>query len=413
VRIALVTQYFWPETFSINDMVKELVHQGHTVDVYTGKPNYPEGDVFPGYGEDDAIEEYYEDNIRVFRSPLRARRAGGAGNLFRNYLSFVWNGIRYFPGAMKGHRYDLIFVFTLSPITSVIPAIFLKWRFRLPLVIWVLDLWPQSLEATGYVRNPLVLRGVGLLVKFIYCCSDVILVQSKAFVGAVSKYVPRKKIEYFSNFSRDFLREKHQSISTVSQVILNEIKQHFSIVFTGNVGTAQAIDTLLDAAELLQDIPDFRLVVVGSGSLSEWLNKEIEERNLLNVMTVGRYPSSDMPVFLSHATGALVSLKHSDVYAQTVPAKIQTYMAAGIPIVASLNGEGARVINEAGAGLTCNAEDVVALVGCIRQLYEMTSEERDTMGRSGRLYFLENFELSGQAERLTNILNRVIQTRSL
>lgn len=412
MRIALVSQYFWPESFSINDLVEALVAQGHSVEVFTGKPNYPDGEVFPGYSAQGCQEEVFAGQVPVHRVPLRARGKGGAANLARNYLSFVWHGLRHFPRQARGKQFDVVFVFSLSPITAAIPAIYLKWRLRTPMVMWVLDLWPDSLSATGFVRNKAVLAGVGLMVRAIYACADRVLVQSRAFIDAVARHADPSKITYYPNCAREMpLTPAAQT--EVSPTLLEEIQRHFSIVFTGNLGTAQAVETLLDAAERLHHLPDVRLVLVGSGSMSAWLAEQKAARGLDNVILAGRYPASEMPQFLSRARGLLVSLKRSEIYAQTVPAKVQSYLSAGKPIIASLDGEGARVVTEAGAGLACPAEDAVALADCIARLHGMSDPQRAELGAAGRAYFLAHFELTGQATRLAALLRSQVQGDSV
>lgn len=408
MKIALVTQYFWPESFSINDLAKTLAEQGHTIEVFTGKPNYPDGQIFPGYDAAGCSQENYGPGIKVNRVPLRPRGSGGAKNLLLNYLSFVFNGLRYFPGLIKGKDFDVIFVFTLSPITSVLPAIYLKWRLKKHLAIWVLDLWPESLRATGFIQNKWILAMVGCLVQAIYALTDTILVQSQAFVTAVSRYADSRKIIYYPNSYKDAPLRPIEA-TKIPPELLELLENHFCVVFAGNLGTAQAVETLIAAAQRLRHLTDFRLILVGSGSMSAWLEQQKMELGLDNVVLTGRYPAEEMPQFFHRAKALLVSLKRADIYAQTIPAKVQSYLAAGRPIIAALDGEGARVVLDAKAGLVCAAEDVDGLVGCMENLYGMPAMSRDAMGRAGRNYFLENFEMARQAIRLVDILQSRIE----
>lgn len=401
MKIALVTQYFWPESFTINEIVSVLEEQGHTVEVFTGKPNYPEGVIFPGYTSEGEQVEMFADSIQVNRAPLLPRGKNSAKKLIKNYFSFVWNGLRYFPRFAKGKEFDVIFVFTLSPITSVIPAIWLKWRMKKHLAIWVLDLWPESLSATGYVKNKLVLKLVEQLVKGIYACADTILVQSHAFIEAVGKYADKRKIFYYAN---SYLEPQAEEKPEVSAELCKTLENHFSVVFAGNLGKAQALPTLLDAAENLRDLPDFKLVLIGSGSMSDWLKEQKESRSLDNVILVGRYPSSHMPAYFAKAACLLVSLGKDDILARTVPAKVQSYLAAAKPLLASIDGEAARVIHEAGAGLASEAENADELAKNIRTMYYLSEDERSVMGHNARRYFLEHYEIHKQVRKLTDLL---------
>ena len=182
MRILLVTQYFWPESFIINQLVTALSKKGHHLVVLTGKPNYPEGEVYPGYQKYGVQHEMMGD-IQVIRVPLRPRKSANAIALILNYFSFIWSGLIRFPFLVKNQQFDEILVFAPSPITSAIPAILLKYLKGAHLTIWVQDLWPESLFATGFIKNKFVLKSVGFLVKFIYAAADTLLVQSKAFIN--------------------------------------------------------------------------------------------------------------------------------------------------------------------------------------------------------------------------------------
>lgn len=407
MRILVVTQYFWPESFIINDVVRALVAQGHHVEVLTGKPNYPDGVVFPGYVADGCERESFGDGIPVYRIPLRPRGKGGAKRLVLNYLSFVWSGLRYSPGLLSGRRFDAILVFAPSPITSAIPAIWLKWRMKAHLALWVQDLWPESLSATGFVRNRLVLRLVGTLVRVIYACADTLLVQSNAFRGAVAQYAHPRKIVYYPNCLGD-VGPCAGPAGPASTALIATLSAKFSIVFAGNLGAAQSLETIVGAAERLRNLREVQLVMIGSGSRADWLEQQKTTRNLENLVLAGRFPPEDMPAFFSCAGALLVTLKQEEIFSYTIPSKIQAYLAAGKPILAALDGEGARIVEEAAAGLTCSAEDAEGLAQCIKRIYQMTGEERERFGESGRAYFLEHFELQRQAGRLVEILNQRI-----
>jgi glycosyltransferase involved in cell wall biosynthesis len=403
MRIAVVSQYFWPEPFAINDLVRTLAEQGHTVDVYTGKPNYPDGLLYAGYSQPDVQIEPFVPGVMIHRVPLRPRGKSGAVNLVRNYFSFVWNGCRYFPGLAKDKKYDVIFAVNLSPITAVIPAIRLRRLLKVPLVMWVLDVWPDSLQATGYIKHPLAIKMIGQLVRWIYSKADRILVQSRAFIAPVGKYAGTDKLLEYAASAPDMPTTLPDD-GGIPADVLSLLEQNFCVVFTGNLGRAQALDVLLDAATLLQDIPDFKLVLVGSGSLSEWLQEQKQQRKLDNVVLTGRYPPAAMPQFLVRSKALVVALSAQSIFAQTVPAKIQTYMAAGKPIVASLDGEGARVIQASGAGLNSPAGNAEQLAENFRRIYNMTPDKRSALGQAGRAYFLENFEIQAQAKKLVQLL---------
>ncbi|MDH4607316.1 glycosyltransferase family 4 protein [Pseudomonas sp. BN102] len=412
MKFLLVSQYFWPESFIINDLVRKLVEQGHEVVVATGKPNYPNGDVFPGYTAKGIQRERFAESVELLRVPLWPRGQGGALNLALNYLSFVATGLLCLPWLLRGRKFDAILVFAPSPITQVIPAILLKWLKRAHLAVWVQDLWPESLAATGFVRNPKVLKAVGWMVRGIYACCDTLLIQSRAFADPVARYARREKLVYYPNSIA--AEPAVDTAETVPDELCRELEQSFSVVFAGNIGTAQAIETLVGAAELLRAEEGLRLVLVGSGSKLDWVRERKQALKLDNLTLAGRFPMSTMPHIFERASALLVSLRDEEIFAYTIPSKVQAYLAAGRPVIASLRGEGARVVEEAGAGRICEPENARALADSILALKAMTPAEREAAGRSGRAYFNEHFDMDRQVKRLVEILgSRATEARGV
>jgi glycosyltransferase involved in cell wall biosynthesis len=404
LNLLIVTQYFWPESFIINDLVKTLRDQGHTITVATGKPNYPEGRIFDGYQAAGTVRETYDGNIDVVRVPLAPRRAARALDLIRNYASFAWNGYRLFPALVKGRRFDAILVYMPSPITGAIPAMSIKRATGAHVAIWVQDLWPESIAATGHIRNPLVLRLVGRMVRWIYRSADTLLVQSHAFADAVARYAHRDKIIYYPNSIRTPADDPGAD-ALLPPDLVRALDDEFAIVFTGNLGTVQDTPTIIDAARILQERRSpIKVVLVGSGSMSDWARKRAAELGLHNLLFIGRLPTAAMPAIYRRAGGLLVTLKDVDALSQTVPSKMQAYFAAGRPVVAALRGEGARVLREAGAGLACAPENPAALADTMMALFEMSEADRRQLGAAGRSYFDRHFEMEGQAARLVEIL---------
>ena len=402
MRLLILSQYFWPESFIINDIVRMLDEQGHDIVVATGKPNYPDGEVFEGYRAGGTQRERYLNKVDVLRVPLWPRGKGGAKNLILNYLSFVLAGLLFLPWMLRKREFDAILVFAPSPITQAIPAILLKWLKKAKLALWVQDMWPESLAATGFVRNPHLLKAVGWMVKAIYRSCDTLLVQSRAFIEPVARYAEREKICYYPN-SMDV--RPPAALLPIPSELSELLEKHFCVVFAGNLGTAQALRTLVQAAVHLRDDPQIRLVLVGSGSRLAWLKAQQQIYGLDNLVIPGRFPMEAMPQILERASALLVSLNDEEAFAQTIPSKIQAYLAAGKPIVACMNGEGARVVCEASAGLVSPAEQVLPLVANIRCMKALGDAERKEMGDSGRAYFDVNFDMSRQVQVLVEYLD--------
>ncbi len=389
MKVLIVSHYFWPEQFRINDLALSLKQRGHEVTVLTGMPNYPGGELFDGYGWWRRRREVYE-GVSVCRVPLFLRRQGRGWQLALNYLSFVLFGSLLAPWYFREHDFDVIFVYEPSPFTVGIPAVVMRRLKRAPILFWVQDLWPESLEATGAVRSGAVLGAVGKVVRWIYRHCDRVLVQSRGFIEpAVAAGACRERIHYLPNWAEDFYRPVDVEESAAER---EELPEGFRIVFAGNMGEAQSLETVLAAAQQVNDLPDIRWVMIGDGRRRQWFEAEIKRLGLSRSFTFpGRKPAESMPRYFALADALLVTLRDEPVFAQTIPSKVQSYLACGRPVVAALNGEGAAVIRQSGAGLAADAGDAAGLADAIRQLHAMTPAERDAMGAAGRLFFENEF----------------------
>ncbi|WP_309680834.1 glycosyltransferase family 4 protein [Polaromonas sp.] len=404
MKVLVLSQHYWPETFRINEVVESLQQAGCSVSVLTGQPNYPDGAIFPDYRAMGMGPQLHEAGYMIYRVPVSPRRQGRAMQLISNYLSFLVSASLVGPWLLRGQHFDVIFVYGISPILQAIPGVVLKRFKRAALVTWVQDLWPQSLQATGFVRDRRILALVGGVVRWIYRHSDLLLVQSRGFVSVVQAMASKTPIEYHPNPGELAFGQALPAGAPAFR-----LDPGFNVVFAGNMGTVQALDTLLQAAELLLPHLNVRLVLVGSGSRSEWLRQQIAQRGLLNVHLPGRFEPEDMPGILAQASALLVSLTSGPILSQTVPSKVQAYLAAGRPIIASLDGEGARVVEEAGAGLACPAEDAPALAQVILRLRAMPEAELKRMGDSGRRYYQQHFEPTMLAKRLVQHFEKLVR----
>ena len=386
MKLLIVTQHFWPEGFRINDVATTIHEKGVEVSVLTGKPNYPKGKIFEGYRAGGCVEESYHD-ISVNRIPLVGRSNGGL-RLALNYLCFIFSGLFCGPWLLRKKKFDVIFVYGTSPILQAIPALFLGWLRKKPVVVWVQDLWPESVSATGYIKNKCVLAMIGQVVRFIYRHTDLLLTQSRAFVVPVSAMASGTPVRYFPNS----VDESFALPGSGAKVEIAGMDTGFRVVFAGNIGSAQAVEVIVEAAARLQAYPDIRFVVVGDGSRREWMAQQKKARQLHNLFLPGRFPIECMPDLMQNASALLVTLADEEIFAATVPNKVQAYMAAGRPIVACLNGEGGRLIEEAGAGIAVPAEDAEGLAVAIMKLYRQDEKERKQMGDNGRAYFRLHFD---------------------
>lgn len=394
-----MSQYFWPENFRINDLVKAWVQRGHDVTVLTGIPNYPVGKVFDAYRDQPGAFAEYE-GAEVLRVPMLPRGTGGL-RLVLNYLSFVLGACSFGTWRLRGKPADVIFVFEPSPVTVGIPAVLLGKVKQAPIVFWALDLWPETLAAVGVVRSPRLLGWVGYMVGFIYNRCTLVLGQSRGFLGSIARYCDDiSKIRYFPSWAEDVFADGN--VMPAPEV--PEWIDGFTVVFAGNIGEAQDMPAVLDAAERLKDNDRIRWIIVGDGRKSDWLQSEVVRRGLdKQVVLPGRFPVERMPSFYAHADALLVSLKRDPVFSMTIPGKLQSYLMAGIPLLGMLDGEGAAVIRDAQAGLTCEAGDGAGLAQAVLALAAMPTAERKHMGLNGREYAQQEFgraQLMGRLEAL-------------
>jgi glycosyltransferase involved in cell wall biosynthesis len=388
MRILVISQYFWPENFRINDLVLALGDRGHHITVLTGEPNYPSGEIFHDYlCNKDSFRNFF--GVTVIRVPVIARGKNKI-KLALNYISFILSASFIGPWKLRGEEFDVIFVYEPSPITVGIPAAVMRSIKRAPMVFWVLDLWPQTLRAVGIFKSPILLNLVGQLVKIIYSQCDLILAQSKSFIEHIKYYSPTNvPVQYFPNWAESVFDST--SITPASEI--KHRTDSFTIVFAGNIGVAQDFPAILDAAELLKFEKKIHWIIVGSGRMHTWVSKEVERRGLQSQFELlGSFPLERMPSFYAHADALLVSLRDDPIFAMTIPGKLQSYLASGVPVIGMISGEGADIINEYQVGLCAPAGDFNELAKLVLRMSKMSEEQLIEMGKHGKQLYEQQFE---------------------
>lgn len=390
MKILIVSQYFWPENFRINDLCAQLVKRGNDVTLLTGKPNYPTGVVFSEFKENPSAFNQYA-GCEVIRVPMTARGNSGRLKLIINYFSYVFSASLLGAWKLRRQSFDVIFVYEPSPVTVCLPAIFIKKLKKIPVVFWVQDLWPETLESLGVVRSGRLLGWIGKLVSFIYNHCDLILGQSRAFYGGIARYCDAKeKIKYFPNWAEEVFKEN----GAASVPKIATFKDDFKVLFAGNVGDAQDFPAILSAAEIIKNKKiKAKFFIIGDGRMFDWVSKEISRRQLNDyVYLLGRHPLDTMPAFYATADVLLVTLKESLVFSMTIPAKVQSYMTAGKPIVTMLSGEGSRVVSEHRCGLVTESGDYEGLARNIIKMSNMAEAELEALGNNARAYADREFD---------------------
>ena len=399
MRILLVTQNFYPEGFKSNDVAFELAKRGHDVTVLTSLPNYPEGNIYDGYGVFRKRREWV-NGVNIYRTLVIPRRRGSGIMLALNYLSWAFCAVFWALWLAIFHRYDAILVHQTSPVTQGVPALVVKWLQRKPMYFWVLDLWPESLHAAGNINNKYVLNFFSWITKLMYQNSKKILISSKGFKESiVSKGNFEDKIVYFPNWAECVF-------SSAKPYNIPPLPKGFKVMFAGNIGEAQDFESVMETALLLKDRNDIKFIIIGDGRKKEWVNNYVKENSLEGtVFIMGRYPLEAMPTFYSQADAMFLALKDEYIFSLTMPAKIQTYMASCKPIIAMINGETKRVIEEAGCGFSCASGDFHNFAECIVKCAEMPKEQLGKLSQNGYNYFLKNYRFDSCMDNLCNILS--------
>ena len=385
MKILFVSQYFYPETFKGNDIVFDFIKRGHEVTVLTAKPNYPNGDFYQGYSFFGKREEIIQ-GAKIIRTPVYPRKNGKGIHLIINYLSFIF--FSYFTCMFSVKvKFDVIFIQQLSPVTMALPGLWLKKRKKAPVYLWVLDLWPESILAASNFKNGKIVQLIDRLVKYIYNNSDVILISSNYFKDSIVEKLKNKSKEviYFPNWAEDIFTK-----TSLGELSIPDLPNGFNIMFAGNVGESQDFETILKAAELTVS-DGVNWVIVGDGRKMDWIKNEIKVKKLRNIHLLGRHDIETMPHFFSKADAMLVSLKDEAVFALTVPAKIQAYMASGKVILGVLNGEGNKLINDSKCGYAVSAGNFLALAEKAIDLKKLTTESKQEMEFNSKAYYENNF----------------------
>jgi glycosyltransferase involved in cell wall biosynthesis len=384
MNILIVTQYFYPEDFKVNDIAFDFIQRGHKVTVFTAKPNYPKGRFYNGYSFFGKSNEII-NGVEIIRIPIFPRFNGKGKYLIINYLSFLLFSFIY-KHRVKG-EFDVIFSHLPSPLISALPAIWFKKKFNAKLYLWVLDLWPESLQANSNIKDGFLIKTLNKLINYIYNKSDVILISSKFFEKSIlEKGINNNiKIKYFPNWAEDiFINEKIENVS------LPKIKEGFNIMFAGNIGDSQDFDSILEAAKLTKD-DNINWLIVGDGRKLTWLKIEIQKHSLNNVYLLGRYPLNLMPSLFKIADAMLVTLKNNPIFSLTVPAKVQAYMASSKIILGMFNGEGQDLINKSKCGYAVSAGDFIGLCENIKKIKKLSPEEKNQMELNSKEFYLDNF----------------------
>lgn len=371
MKILFVSQYFYPENFRINDLAVRLTEKGHEVTVLTGIPNYPKGRFYEGYDLNHKRREKYK-GVKINRVPVIPRKRGKIW-LCLNYLSFVIMGCIK-AAKMKKTDYDVIYAFGTSPITQALPALIMKKRAGTPVILNVQDLWPDNVIAITGLKNKAAIKLIDIMVDGIYNACDVILGTSHSFVKAIRSRKNLKeprKVGYWPQYSV-VEKSREQRRDLLPEGV-------FNIVFAGNVGEGQGLDYAIEAADILREkaVSNFCFHIFGDGRAKERLSALVRDMNLdEKVLFHGSVPEGEIPGILNTADAALLILNSSPIFEKTLPAKLQTYLACGTPVVACVGGEAKIVIEKNKVGVCATEMSGQGLSEAVMTMMNMSAEEK-------------------------------------
>ena len=400
-RILVVTQHFWPENFRINDIVEGFLQDGLEVDVLCGLPNYPKGEWFDGYGPHGPWEEHY-GTAQVFRAKELPRKGNTSVNIFFNYVSwplYAWAALKRLPGG-----YDAVFCFNTSPVLMCWPAIRYAKKHKIPFTNYVLDLWPENLYSVLPVQNKLLRRLAQGVSDYLYKKADRLIAMSEPLQQRLCQRTgkPKSAVAAIPQYCEDFYAVPQRDAELEAR-----FSGRFNLVFTGTFTPAQSLDMVLRAVLQARSMgaEKLHLLLVGDGMSRESLQDLARELNAGDAVTFyGSVPAKEVPKFTALADALLISLSDSPDLGLTVPGKLASYMAAGKPILGSMNGAGFAVVQQSGGGLASPACDQQALAENMVKLYTMDSARRAALGTKAKKYYLAHYRRAELLRRLETFI---------
>jgi colanic acid biosynthesis glycosyl transferase WcaI len=402
LRVLLLSQYYEPEPFKGDVLGGELVRRGHRVSAVTGFPNYPLGRIYDGYRQRPWAWEDRE-GVRVLRLPLYPDHTRSVVRRALNYGTFAASAAVL--GAALCGPADVMWVHH-PPLTIGVPALAISRARGIPFVLEIQDLWPETLGATGMVGSGRVLGRVGRAAAALYRRAAALVVISPGFKrNLVAKGVPAGKVHVIPNWADETVYRPVPRDAALARRW--GMEGRFNLVFAGNLGPAQGLGTLLDAAERLRDLPEVQIVIIGDGVDRQALEAGAGERGLGNVRFVPRQPAAAMPGFYALADALLVHLRRDPLFEITIPSKTVAYLACGRPVLCAVPGDAARAVEEAGAGLACPSEDPGALADAVRRLHALPPAERERMGEAARRAYVDGYSQRDSVDRYEAIFRGV------
>jgi len=407
-HILVISQYFYPEQFRINDICTEWVKRGYKVTVLTGIPNYPYGKYFKGYGVFKKRKEQY-NGMKIIRIPIIPRGKNSI-MMILNYISFVICG--FFWKLFTKVKADIVFIFEVSPMTQALPGVWYAKRRKIPCFLYVQDLWPENVEIITGISNKLVINSIGKMVDNIYKNCDQIFTTSESFTHSIkNRGVDKNKIVFWPQYAEDIFKP-------ISCTPIDEIPNNGALnaIFAGNIGKAQGLELLPKVAKRLKDLnhkKDIVFNIVGDGRYKEELIQTVNNLNVNNYFNfISRQPQERIPAFYSSCNIGLLCLNDNPIFKMTIPAKLQTYLASGLPIFASASGEVKKIIKDSNAGICVYPGDVDSFCEELINYSRLENSQIETYASNARNYYLRNFNKSDLLDIMDSYIKKFTKDKN-
>ena len=385
-HILVISQYFYPEQFRVNDICQEWVKRGYKITVVTGIPNYPQGEFYDGYGYDQKRTENWE-GIDIIRLPIKPRKTG-AVNLSMNYMSFVTEGRKWVR--KTNIKADEVFIYEVSPMTQALVGVWYAKKYGVKCNLYVTDLWPENVEIVLGIHNKVFLGSIGAMVDYIYKRCDYIFTSSMSFIDKIAdRGVSKDKMIFWPQYAEEFYGKANRG-----EILEIPDDGTMNLTFAGNLGTAQGLDVLVDTAKLLRNENILvRFNIIGNGRYEDELKKHIKDADVEKYFNfIPRQAAEKIPEYFAWSDAALITLSKSEVYSMTIPAKTQSCLACGMPVLVSADGEVQEVIKEAECGFYSNSGDSEGLADSIKKLLALDETERKQLSENALNYYKSHFD---------------------
>ncbi len=394
-KILIISQYFYPNNFRINDIISKLSDKNYSIEILSSNVNYI------NKKRNNKIKyqkiKFPGKSFNIHRLPVISRNGSSFIGIASEYISFIVSGIFFSNKNLLNlnKKFDKIFVYGTSPILQALIAIYLKKKIKIPVILWVQDLWPESVVYTGYIKNTLLINILRFLIKYIYKNCDTILIQSPDFKAKIKKIYDHKNIHYLPNPPETIHIERKNFLID---------KRYFNVFYTGNFGKAQNLEILMLAANLLKDKKNIRFYFFGDKKKARDLIKLKEKLKLQNCYFPGYVEKKYFTFLLSQASIVTLGLKKNEIWSVTIPSKLQSYLNSGKPIVGFLTGTAAKIIKNSKAGYVNNPNDFKGLAKSIEKLSKKSKKSLDIMGMNGKSYCEKYFNINNIIKELKKFI---------